>query len=407
MKANCIVVSKCQEGPGLPGDPACARGADLWSAGAGLLWRRGESQPGTLPLPRQVGLGAGGSGTGRPEVCPTWRGGTAEPEAPGTGRPEVCPTTKPSALFCGLAILAFLAASPAVRAQQYHDNVVIILDASGSMKEKVWGSNVDKITAAKAALKTVLKTVPESTHIGLLVFSSKNLTDEWVYPLGPRKDEELMRAIDLPEAYNGTPLGHYLKRGADRLLQERAKQFGYGTYRLLVVTDGEAQDPYLVEAYTPEIIARGITVDVIGVNMRQAHTLATKVHSYRRANDPAALSRALAEILGEVSQARTDAAGIEAFALLAPLPAEAAAAAIQALSTSGNQPIGERPKREAAAPPAAPTRAAAPPPPSAMPASPPSPPPPPPAHKISGWLVIVAVIIVIGVLRSLSRGGRR
>jgi len=305
-----------------------------------------------------------------------------------------------------LAILAFLAASPAVRAQQYHDNVVIILDASGSMKEKVWGSNVDKITAAKAALKTVLKTVPESTHIGLLVFSSKNLRDEWVYPLGPRKDEELARAIDLPEAYNGTPLGRYLKQGADRLLQERAKQFGYGTYRLLVVTDGEAQDQNLVEAYTPEIIARGITVDVIGVNMRQAHTLATKVHSYRRANDPAALSRALAEILGEVSQTRTDTAGGEAFALLAPIPAEVAAAAVQALSVSGNQPIGERPKKVGVAPPAV-TSA-----PPARPAPPaPSPPPPAPAppraHKFPGWMVVVAVVVVIGILRGLAKRGRR
>jgi hypothetical protein len=303
-------------------------------------------------------------------------------------------------MLCGPAVLALAVASPAGRAQQYHDNVVIILDASGSMKEKVWGSNLDKLTAAKAALKTVLKTVPESTYIGLLVFSSKNLKDEWVYPLGPRKDEELARAIELPEAYDGTPLGHYLKRGADRLLQERAKQFGYGTYRLLVVTDGEAQDQNLVDAYTPEIVARGITVDVIGVNMSQAHTLATKVHSYRRANDPAALSRALAEILGEVSQTRTDVAAGEAYAVLAPIPAEVAAAAIQALSTSGNHPIGERPKKESAAPPPVPSGSPAPSPPSATPVGARS-------HKVPGWLVIVAVVVVIGTLSRLAKGRRR
>jgi uncharacterized protein YegL len=287
--------------------------------------------------------------------------------------------------------------------------VVIILDASGSMKEKVWGSNIDKLSAAKSALKTVLRKVPESTYIGLLVFSSRNLRDEWVYPLGPRQDEALMRAIDLPEAYNGTPLGRYLKMGADRLLEERAKQFGYGTYRLLIVTDGEAQDQALVDRFTPEIIARGITMDVIGVNMAQKHTLATKVHSYRRANDPASLDRALAEILGEVTQRRTDVAQADAFELLAGFPDELAAKAIQALSTSGNHPIGEPPKAERPAPPraATPPKAAAP----VAPVPPPPAPSPPPrriARSERGLVkVVVIAIVVAAIVGALKRASKR
>jgi hypothetical protein len=90
-------------------------------------------------------------------------------------------------------------------------------------------------------------------------------------------------------------------------------------------------------------MARGLTLDVIGVGMKQDHTLARKSHSYRRANDPASLQQAVAEVLAEVSKPRSDAAGAEAFDLLAPIPTEVAAAAIQALSTSGNDPIGTRP----------------------------------------------------------------
>jgi hypothetical protein len=222
-------------------------------------------------------------------------------------------------------------------------------------------------------------------------------------------------------------LGRYIKKGADRLLQERVKQFGYGSYRLLVVTDGEAEDPQLVDRFTPDVIARGITVDVIGVAMNRRHTLATKVHSYRSASDPAALKRALAEVFAEVGSSKDDVAHAEAFALLEPIPAELAKSAIQALSVSGNHPIGERPPP---APTPSPARSAAsptppqPPAPSAPPVpAQPSPPLPPPSSRPSradtwiggavkavgglfccGSVGLVALVLMI---RALKKGGRR
>ena len=245
-----------------------------------------------------------------------------------------------------LGLLVFTPAS----AQEAVDNVVIVLDGSGSMAGRLPGSNMDKMTAAKAALKQVLKSVSENTHIGLLAFSAKGVEADWLYPLGPRDDAKLMQAIDRPQPGGATPLGAYMKKGTDRLLQERAKQFGYGTFRLLVVTDGEASDQDLVERYTPEVMARGIKVDVIGVAMNQRHTLATRVHSYRSANDPVSLQRAIAEVFGEIGGSGDDVAGAEAFAELKPIPAEIAQAMMQALSSSGNQPIGEQPRSTKASP---------------------------------------------------------
>lgn len=242
-----------------------------------------------------------------------------------------------------LALAVLSSGSAGVRAQEHHDSVVIVLDASGSMKDAMQGGEGSKMAAAKTALKTVLAQIPPSTHIGLLVFSARNVRDPWVYPLGPRRDEALTAAIDGLEPYGNTPLGRYLKQGADRLLDDRAAQFGYGTYRLLVVTDGEAQDQDLVDRYAPEVLARGITMDVIGVAMRQDHTLARTAHSYRRANDAASLQRAVAEVLAEVARPRTDTAQADAFDELAAIPSELAAAALQALSSSGNHPIGTKP----------------------------------------------------------------
>ena len=233
---------------------------------------------------------------------------------------------------------------------EYHDNVVIVLDASGSMKQNMRGTKIRKMNAAKDALKAVLQNVPSSTHIGLLVFSAGNLKNHWAYPLGTRDEAKLMSAIDRPKADRGTPLGEYIKIGADRLLEARKEQYGYGTYRLLIVTDGDANDPELVDRYAPQILARGITMDVIGVDMQTDHTLATMAHSYRRANDPASLEQAIREVFAEVSTDGGDFSMDEAFQYLAPLPIETATAALTALATSGNDPIGAKAARRQATP---------------------------------------------------------
>lgn len=260
-------------------------------------------------------------------------------------------------LSLSLATALLLGVQPTNNAQdvgamsgEYHDNVVIVLDASGSMKQNMRGTKIRKMNAAKDALKAVLQNVPSSTHIGLLVFSAGNLKNHWAYPLGARDEAKLMSAIDRPKANRGTPLGEYIKIGADRLLEAREEQYGYGTYRLLIVTDGDANDPELVDRYAPQILARGITMDVIGVDMQTDHTLATMAHSYRRANDPASLEQAIREVFAEVSTDGGDFSMDEAFQYLAPLPIETATAALTALATSGNDPIGAKAARRQATP---------------------------------------------------------
>jgi len=218
-----------------------------------------------------------------------------------------------------------------------HGNVVILLDASGSMGRPMADSQMTKMAAAKAALRETLTQAPPDTHIGLLVFS-------------PREDARLLEAIDAPSPGGGTPLGKYIRRAADRLLEQRARQRGYGAYRLLIVTDGEADDPDKVDRYTAEILARGVTMDVIGVDMKSDHTLAAKAHSYRRANDPESLRKAVADVFAEVADAGGDAAAENAFAEIAPIPSEIAAAMLEALARSGNEPIGGSRERAAARP---------------------------------------------------------
>lgn len=216
----------------------------------------------------------------------------------------------------------------------HKDNIVVILDASGSMQDKFSGDRTkSKMEAAKAALQEVLANIPDDTQIGLLVFSGANISNEWVYPLGPKDTQKLVAAIHLPQPSGDTPLGKYIRIGANRLLEQRERQYNYGNYRLLVVTDGEASDADKVNHYTPEILNRQIRVDVIGVDMKTDHMLAKVVDSYRKADNPGELVAAVSQILAETGDTGTDVGGEDAFEYIAPLSPEIAADLIQRLTT--------------------------------------------------------------------------
>ncbi len=214
------------------------------------------------------------------------------------------------------------------------DNIVVILDASGSMKNKFRGDETkSKMDAAKEALQEVLAKIPDGTNIGVLVFSGRNVPNEWVYPLGPKDTNRLIEAINRPEPEGGTPLGRYIRIGANRLLEQREKQYNYGNYRLLIVTDGEAQDAEKVAQYTPEVLNRQLRVDVIGVDMKTDHQLAQEADSYRRADNPGELVAAVTQILAETGGTATDIGGEEAFDDIAPLTPEIALDLIQRITT--------------------------------------------------------------------------
>jgi hypothetical protein len=217
-------------------------------------------------------------------------------------------------------------------------HVVVVLDDSGSMDDRMRsGRRVKKIEAAKEALLLVLQRLPSESEIGIVLLNGRQGGSSWIWPLGPIDLPLARRMIRQVNAEGGTPLGEFLKVGADALLAQRAKHH-YGEYRLLIVTDGEATDPQLVESYLPDLLTRGLTLDVIGVDMPSDHSLATRVDSYRRADDLPSLVRAIREVLAESSDAASD-TGETDFELLQPLSDDAAAAMLTALADGGNGPI--------------------------------------------------------------------
>ena len=235
-------------------------------------------------------------------------------------------------LFC-----LFISASYAwVSTASASDSVVIVLDDSGSMN-RIMNGGVPRIEAAKKAIEAVLKQFPADTKLGLLLLNGDRSKQHWAIPLEHLSVSQATRKVESVIADGGTPLGDRMREGADALLQLREKQI-YGNYRLLIVTDGEANDANLLALYLPDVLSRGLMVDAIGVDMQKNHSLATRVHSYRRADDGVALSKAVQEVFAE--KVDSNAANSNAdFALLQALDDGTAKEALIALSRPNNTPI--------------------------------------------------------------------
>ena len=151
-------------------------------------------------------------------------------------------------------ILANLGSATPIAAAS--DHVVIILDDSGSMNESMQGTRIRKMDGAKRALTQVIEQIPESTKVGILLLNGAKAANHWLVPLGPLDKNLAQAKVKSISAGGGTPLGEAMRIAADQLLQARAKAV-YGTYRLIVVTDGEATDKELLEQYLPDVLSRG------------------------------------------------------------------------------------------------------------------------------------------------------
>jgi hypothetical protein len=237
--------------------------------------------------------------------------------------------------------LAFMDGSLASASQ----TVVVVLDDSGSMKQPMRdsGGAIRRIEAAKQALARVIDGLPQDTQLGIFLLNQRYRGSPWLVPLGPidaRPTANLLRQI---RADGGTPLGASLKSAADALLAARQRQV-YGQFRLLVVTDGEANDPDLLSSFLPDILSRGITLDVIGVDMQAEHSLASRAHSYRRADDPSSFAKALQEVFAETQSvddlSKTDNDSQSTFEMLDGLPDDGTAKAIlSAMAIPSNEEI--------------------------------------------------------------------
>lgn len=234
-------------------------------------------------------------------------------------------------LCLGLVGTAY--AQPVQQTTQTPTYIAVVLDSSGSMSTR-FGGDSNRMDTAKKILISVLGKVPSNTQIGVVTFNG------WVYEIQPVDQAKLAEAINGVRASGGTPLGQYMKEGANALLKIREKK-KFGIYRLIVVTDGESTD----DAETPlsgayGILSKGLQVEAIGIGMNAKHSLATKV-SYRSADNPDELVRAVSAVVAETGSKDGHS---EDYATIAALDEKLCKDVLKALAEPDNAPIGMRTK---------------------------------------------------------------
>ncbi len=175
-------------------------------------------------------------------------------------------------------------------------NVYVIFDGSGSMGDRC-GSDErfrNKLEGGKWALGEFLKKVPEKTNLGLYVFD--NSGEREVVPLGSNNRRQFTLAVQAISAGGGTPLAQGMRFGTERLVEKYQKQLGYGGFRLVVVTDGEADS---IPDAALNAAKYSIPIYSIGLCVSENHPLRAYSFSYKAADNISDLAKGLEETLAE------------------------------------------------------------------------------------------------------------
>lgn len=185
------------------------------------------------------------------------------------------------------------------------ENVLFILDVSGSMKGKMNGEV--KMDAAKSAFRSLIAGLPKDTNVGLEVYGHHGDKDcsviELMNPVAPLDATAITANVEkLTPIHGATPMAAALERGAEAL------QSIQGNKAIVLLSDGKENcggDPTAVAA---KLKAKGIDIIThvvgLGVNEEEKAQLAAIAKAgggqYFAANNADELKASLAAIKKKV-----------------------------------------------------------------------------------------------------------
>jgi Ca-activated chloride channel family protein len=167
--------------------------------------------------------------------------------------------------------------------------VVMVLDSSGSMSRKVMGSSRSQQAVANDAAGGALEILDEKDLVGVVAFSN---SARRVIGIGPNDQPETARSsIGSITSSGGTNMAPALNMAKDMLTSVEAN-----TKHIVLLSDGESQNPESLPALAQELGQLGIKVSTIAVGdqadergMREIAKLSGGV--YYRVRNPSVLPR--------------------------------------------------------------------------------------------------------------------
>jgi len=216
--------------------------------------------------------------------------------------------------------LGLSAASPAAADEPKGTAMVLVLDASGSMKESD-GHGSTKLAAARAAVRTIVGQLPSDVQVGLMVYGNtvasapdhaKACRDiHLVVPVAPLDRTALNAAVDAITAKGETPIGASLQQAAAALPKGSSGS-------IVLVSDGEDScAPPAPCTVAKQLDAGGVqlTVDTVGLKVdATARTELTCISratggTYTDVQDTAQLADKLGAVTQQAARPRRAVAG--------------------------------------------------------------------------------------------------
>jgi Ca-activated chloride channel homolog len=172
--------------------------------------------------------------------------------------------------FAGVAC-ASLALAPAAALAAEGQNVLIVLDSSGSMAGRV-GDQV-KMDLAERVVSDLIENMPSDMKVGVVVYGARspraqnNCEDiEVLQPMGPPDAAALQAALRDVKPRGMTPIGGSLRRAAQVLKDQPGKS------TIVLVSDGTEScqgDPCQVAREVHEATGIDVKVHVVGLDVKE------------------------------------------------------------------------------------------------------------------------------------------
>ena len=267
------------------------------------------------------------------------------------------------------------------REEQTGTAITILFDNSGSMNDE------NKITQAKSAFRTWLRTVPADYKFSLITFEDGG---RLAVPLGENTRDLVAQSVSQLTAHTNTPICGALKVASAQIEKRRREVTPYERHVVLIFTDGmENADRRGIDGVRAEITAlRAKSVEVVGIGFHGEGDYMDGVATrFALAGDERELSHGLAKVDAETGGADDVVVSQEDLAALRKFRAPA----VRPMIAEAVAPVATAP----AAGPITPAPAAAPPPPVASPS----------ASRFL-WIVVIFILVRVG-LRAIGSGKKR
>lgn len=180
-------------------------------------------------------------------------------------------------------------------------NYLVLLDTSGSMANSECSGQVSKFDAARAALKAFAGSLGENDQFALAVFTDDAARLVLPFGGGASHRQRLGQALAKLAPGGATPLRGAIGFSFRALTEQAQRQVGYGTYRLVVITDGYSTDKDPKEVAMDIVRRSPIEVHAIGFCIGGSHSLNVAGYTrYYTADNPRQLAEGLAAVRAEV-----------------------------------------------------------------------------------------------------------